>query len=87
MSALRGQLLGRKVTRQIADDARRDYAALPITRWPAATIFDRIWALRGGLTIYDAAYVALAEALGCPLVTRDRPLAQSTGHRAKIELY
>ena len=38
------------------------------------------------LTAYDAAYVALAEALDAPLLTRDRRLAAASGHRAQIEL-
>lgn len=31
-----------------------------------------MWALRANLTAYDAAYLALAEALDAPLITRDR---------------
>jgi predicted nucleic acid-binding protein len=46
----------------------------------------RIWDLRNNLTAYDAVYVALAEALGVPLLTRDRRLAGAAGHQARIEL-
>jgi predicted nucleic acid-binding protein len=46
----------------------------------------RIWDLRNNLTAYDAAYVALAEALDAPLLTRDRRLAAAAGHRAQVEL-
>ncbi len=46
----------------------------------------RIWQLRANLTAYDAAYVALAEEIDAPLVTRDAKLAQSPGHRAQVEL-
>lgn len=42
--------------------------------------------LRANLTTYDAAYVALAEALEAPLVTFDARLAGATGHRAVVEL-
>jgi len=42
--------------------------------------------LRDNLTAYDAAYVALAEALDAPLVTRDRRWAASPGHYAEIIL-
>jgi predicted nucleic acid-binding protein len=38
------------------------------------------------MTAYDAAYVALAEALAAPLLTRDAKLASSSGHRATIEI-
>jgi predicted nucleic acid-binding protein len=49
-------------------------------------LMSRVWELRGNLSAYDAAYVALAEALAAPLVTRDRRLAAAPGHRARIEL-
>lgn len=46
----------------------------------------RIWELRDNLTAYDAAYVALAEALDAPLLTGDRHLARASGPRCPIEL-
>ena len=49
-------------------------------------LLPRMWDLRNNLTAYDAAYVALAEALDTPLLTRDRRLAAATGHRVQIEL-
>jgi predicted nucleic acid-binding protein len=60
---------------------------LEIARHPHNELLDRIWALRGNLTAYDAAYVALAEVLDAPLVTRDAELAAAPGHRAFIELF
>lgn len=39
----------------------------------------RVWELRDNLTAYDATYVALAEALGCGLVTADARLAHAPG--------
>lgn len=47
---------------------------------------ERIWALRQDLTAYDAAYVALAEAPDAPLVTTDRRIASSPGHRAEVQV-
>jgi predicted nucleic acid-binding protein len=59
---------------------------LPLNRYPHDLLLARIWQLRNNLTAYDAAYVALAEMLGAPLITRDRRLAGAAGHHARIEL-
>jgi predicted nucleic acid-binding protein len=66
--------------------ALTDLADLPLRRYPHDFLLPRIWDLRNNLTAYDAAYVALAEALDVPLLTRDRRLAATAGHRARIEL-
>ncbi len=66
--------------------ALADLADFPLRRYPHDFLLPRIWALRNNLTAYDAAYVALAEALEAPLLTRDRRLAIAAGHRAQIEL-
>jgi predicted nucleic acid-binding protein len=66
-------------------EALEDLADLPIERYPDTVFIERIWTLRHNLTAYDAAYVALAEALAAPLVTRDDALARAR-HRARIEL-
>jgi len=60
-------------------------AAFPLRRYPHDLLLPRIWALRRNLTAYDAAYVALAEALDAPLLTCDRRLAAAPGHHARIE--
>jgi predicted nucleic acid-binding protein len=57
---------------------------LRLRRTPAEPLLERIWQLRHNLTAYDAAYVALAEALDVPLLTTDARLARSTGHTASI---
>jgi predicted nucleic acid-binding protein len=61
-------------------------ADLPLHRYPHDILLPRVWQLRDNLTAYDAAYVALAEALDAPLLTRDRRLAAAAGHRARVEL-
>lgn len=66
--------------------ALADFADFPIHRYPHDALLPRIWGLRGNLTAYDAAYVALAEALDAALVTRDRKLASAGGHGARIEV-
>lgn len=63
-----------------------DLADLPLTRYPHDFLLARVWALRANLTAYDAVYVALAEALDAPLLTRDRRLANAPGNRARIHL-
>lgn len=66
--------------------ALADLADTPLRRYPHTPLLSRIWELRDNLTAYDAAYVALAEALDAPLLTRDRRLAAAAGHGARIEL-
>ncbi len=83
--------LGRLARRAIitegrARDAVLDMAELNITRYPHDAFLERIWDLRHGVTAYDAAYIALAEALEAPLVTCDARLTRSTGHSARVEL-
>ena len=67
-------------------EALEDLADFPIARYPHQPFLPRIWELRHNVTAYDAAYLALAEALAAPLVTRDAKLASATGHQARIEL-
>ncbi len=59
---------------------------LPLRRYPHIDLLPRVWELRNSVTTYDAVYVALAEVLDAPLVTRDRRLAKARGHEARIEL-
>ena len=63
-----------------------DLQELPLQRVEHTSLLWRCWELRDNLTIYDAAYVALAEALQAPLLTGDRRLARSTGPRCTIEV-
>jgi predicted nucleic acid-binding protein len=61
-------------------------AALRIRRMLHVPLLPRIWALRHNLTPYDAAYVALAEAMDAPLLTADARLAGAPGIRCEVEL-
>lgn len=76
-----------RITVDRARWGRSDFADLRIVRYPHGPLLDRMWELRHGLTAYDAAYVALSEALDVPLVTTDGRLAASGGHAATIELF
>ena len=70
-----------------AEEAFEDLAALRMTRYPPMLLLKRIWRLRQNLSAYDAAYVALAEELKAPLITRDRRIAAAPGHRAAVEVF
>lgn len=80
-SARSGVLDDRRVSQALAD-----LMASPLRRVPHAPLLPRIWALRHNMTSYDAAYVALAEAIGVPLLTADRRLASAPGVECEIEL-
>jgi predicted nucleic acid-binding protein len=66
-------------------DVVEDLFDLPIERYSHRPLLPRIWELRRNLTAYDAAYVALAEALDATLITRDARLARAP-HRANVEV-
>ena len=66
--------------------ALEDLAGFPMTRYPHDLFLPRIWELRHNVTAYDAAYIALAETLAAPLVTRDAKLASVARRFAEIEL-
>lgn len=76
----------REISAARAQAALEDFQALVVDRHAHPPLVKRIWSLRSALTAYDAAYVALAEALEAPLVTCDRKLARAGGHSAQIEL-
>ncbi|HMO10047.1 MAG TPA: type II toxin-antitoxin system VapC family toxin [Actinotalea sp.] len=82
----RDRLSGRGQLAAPALIALEDLAALPLQRAQHAPLLHRCWELRDNLTIYDAPYVALAEALDATLLTGDRCLARATGTRCTIEV-
>jgi predicted nucleic acid-binding protein len=84
LAALRKLVSARELPARSAHAAVLDLTRLPIRRYESTRFVERIWELRGQLTAYDAAYVALAEGLGVPVVTMDRRLARAGGHNAEI---
>lgn len=76
-----------ELSEERASDARADFRELAMVRYPHVSLSNRIWELRHNLTAFDAAYVALAEALEVPLVTCDRRLSDAPGHTAEVEVY
>ena len=63
-----------------------DLIGMPLVRAPHHRLLTRCWELRENLTPYDAAYVALAEALGAPLLTADARMASAPGIRCAVEI-
>jgi predicted nucleic acid-binding protein len=87
LHALRRLVAAGHLSEDRAADARSDFDDLTIARYEHGFLADRIWELRHHLTAYDATFVALSEALDVPLVTCDRRLAATPGHRARVELF
>lgn len=76
LSALRGLERGGLLSRSEADRAATDLGAVRMVLYSFDSVRDRAWALRHDLSIYDAAYLALAERLEeSVLLTGDRGLA------------
>jgi predicted nucleic acid-binding protein len=82
---IRGARLDDDISDEAGEIAISFLRAFPVTRHSHRPLLERVWALRQNVTAYDAMYVALAELLNAPLVTRDARLARSSGHTARIE--
>lgn len=82
----RRQLAGGDLTPRRAWEAMSDLVDLPITLAPHLPLLARCWEFRGNATVYDAAYVALAEALGVPLLTADGRLGRAPGVRCAVDV-
>jgi predicted nucleic acid-binding protein len=77
-------IIRRHVAAGLIDDrlaavAHRDLALLTVEYWPYHAVAARCWELRHNLTIYDAAFVAMAEATESPLYTLDQRLTAASG--------
>jgi predicted nucleic acid-binding protein len=86
LQVLRRYFLAGEIKSKRGQQAIEDLGDLPITRYPHDLFLRRIWDLRQNITAYDAVYVALAEALGATLLTRDEQLAAAPGLKATIEV-
>ncbi len=86
VSVLRKRWLAKDLTARRFHAAIEDLAALPLVRYPTRPLMARAYELRSTVTAYDAAYIALAEALECVLVTTDRNLAKAHGPRCEIQI-
>ena len=83
---LRRYTTAAEIDEQRGSQALEDLQAMPLVRYPHTVLLSRIWQLRDNVTAYDAAYLALAEALAAPLVTRDGRLRNVPGVQAAVEV-
>ena len=84
--AVRRCAVAGEIAAEFGREALADLASFPLRRYPHDFLLPRVWELRHNISAYDAFYIALAEALDAPLVTRDKRVATAPGHRARIEL-
>ena len=84
VSVLRRRWLAKSMTARRFVAAIDDLASLPADRYPALPFMPRAYELRANVSAYDATYVALAEHLGCSLLTADARLASAPGPRCTI---
>jgi predicted nucleic acid-binding protein len=85
-NALRRKLLAGQLDVLRARRAIRRLTVMRLVRWQQAPLLGRALALRHQLSAYDAIYVAMAEATGATLLTRDARLVRAAGHRARVEV-
>lgn len=86
LAVIRKQVIAGSLTTKQADAAVDDLLDLPVSVFPSASLLRRAWVLRANVTAYDACYVALAEALDCPLLTADTRVANAPGTWCTVEL-
>jgi len=87
VAVLRGLVRRGHLSAPRAHDVLTDFDDLAVQRWPSSDgLRRRAFQLRDSVQAYDAAYIALAEVLDCPLLTRDARLSRTTGHQARIEV-
>lgn len=85
MSAFRNLAAAQRIDSHRSEQILAALSALPAERFPHMPLLGRIWELRHNFTVYDAAYIALAEATDSILYTSDDKL--SKGHRARCVLF
>jgi len=85
-SVLRKRWLAGDLTADRFADAVEALVNLSLARHPMVPLLSRTYELRANVTPYDAAYVALAESLDCPLVTNDTALARAPGPQCEIRV-
>ena len=85
-SALRARVRAGQLSADAAWPALEVWRRLAVTRYAASPLLERVWNLRDNVSAYDGCYVALAELLGCPLVTVDGRLGRAPGLRCALSV-
>jgi predicted nucleic acid-binding protein len=86
LSALRRLVRSGEVLPERAEEAIQDLGALRVVRHGHLDLATRAWELRQNFTVYDAMYLALAEALGATVITCDGPFGATPRRLARIEV-
>ena len=86
VQVLRRLVRGRQLEEPRAVQALEDFRTLRVHLYGHTALLGRMWVLRDNLTAYDAAYLALAEALEATLVTLDQAFSDVAGSPAKVEV-
>lgn len=86
IAVLRKRWLAKTISARRFSSAVDDLEAVAIVRYPTLRFMRHAYELRGNVTAYDATYIALAEVLGCELLTGDARLANAAGTRCAIRV-
>ncbi len=86
VAVLRKRWLAGTISDRRFEAAVADLGQLGMSRYPTLPLMRRAFELRANVTVYDASYVALAELLGCELLTGDGRLAGASGPRCAVRL-
>jgi predicted nucleic acid-binding protein len=85
-SALRGHMLGGKLDPVRLDQAVEDFSAFQIERHQMTSLLGHLLDLRENFTVYDAAYLVLAQSLEAPVVSDDTKLKEATRLGIKVQI-